>query len=137
VLGGGRGGVRVGGGGTFGATGAAGQPIKPSGVRTTVAFPRSAVTGPSGLGGARVTGRDVLSASVAEQTAAVTAQWPGQLRKLVRIPATGTVHLAFPGTVPPVTPQSAGTVTFSAAGLTFDLRRAGGAAGHLASLHVT
>jgi hypothetical protein len=47
------------------------------------------------------------------------------------------VHLAFPATVPPVTTTAAGTVTFSAAGLTFELRRAGGPAVNLASLHVT
>src|SRR5215469_3428194 len=62
--------------GTFPATAVAGQPIKPSQVRTTVAFPRSAVAGPGGLGGARVTGRGTLSATVAENTAAVTARWP-------------------------------------------------------------
>jgi uncharacterized protein DUF6801 len=123
--------------GTFPATAVAGQPIKPSQVRTTVAFPRSAVAGPGGLGGARVTGHNVLSASVAGNASAVTARWPGQLRKPVRIPATGTAHLAFPATVPPVTTRSDGTVTFSASGLTFDLRRAGEAAVNLASLHVT
>jgi hypothetical protein len=121
---------------TFPATAVAGQPIKPSGVRTTMSFPRSAVAGPGGLGAARVTGRDMLNAAVADEATAVTARWPGQLRKPARIPATGTVHLTFPGTVPPVTPQSAGTVTFSAAGLTLDLRKAGGAAVNLASLHV-
>jgi len=123
--------------GTFPATAVTGQPIKPSQVRTIVSFPRSAVTGPGGLGAARVTGYNVLSASVADHASAVTARWPGQLRTPVRIPGTGTVHLAFPATVPPVTPQSAGTVTFSAAGLTLDLRRAGGAAVNLESLHVT
>ena len=123
--------------GTFPATAVAGQPIKPSQVRTTVSFPRSAVTGPGGLGGARVTGHNVLSAAVADHATAVTVRWPGQLRKPVRIPTTGTVHLAFPATVPPVTTTAAGTVTFSAAGLTFELRRAGGPAVNLASLHVT
>src|SRR5215469_17932934 len=59
--------------GTFPATAVAGQPIKPSRVRTTVAFPRSAVTGPGGLGGAKVTGRDTLSATVADNAGAITA----------------------------------------------------------------
>src|SRR5690349_14711414 len=80
--------------GTFPATVAAGQPIKPSQVRTAVAFPRSAVTGPGGLGGARVTGHDTLSAAVATHATTVTARWPGQLHKPVRIPAIGMVHLA-------------------------------------------
>jgi Family of unknown function (DUF6801) len=123
--------------GTFPASAVAGQPIKPSQVRTTVAFSRSAVAGPGGLGGARVTGRDVLSAAVADNSSAVTARWSGQLRQPVHISATGTVQLAFPGAVPPVIPQSAGTVTFSATGLTLDLRKAGGAAVNLSSLHVT
>jgi hypothetical protein len=121
--------------GTFPATAVAGQPIKASGMRTTVAFPRWAVAGPGGLDAARVTGRDMLSAAVADNANAVTARWPGQLRTSVRIPPTGTVHLAFPGTAPPVTPQSAGSVTFSATGLTFDLRKAGGAGVNLSSVH--
>jgi len=121
--------------GTFPATAVAGQAIKPSQVRTTVAFPRSAVAGPGGLGGAKVTGRDMLSATVAENTAAVTARWPGQPRGPVPVPATGMVHLVFAGTAPPVTTKDPGTVTFSAAGLAFDLRKAGGAAVSLSSVH--
>jgi hypothetical protein len=120
--------------GTFPATATAGQPIKPSRLRTTVAFPRPAV---AGLGAAKVTGHDVLSATVADQTAVSTARWAGRLHKPVRIPRTGRAHLAFAGPVPPVTPEQPGTVTFSAAAFTVDLHRASGGAVNLASVQAT
>jgi Family of unknown function (DUF6801) len=123
--------------GTFPATATAGQPIKPSRLRTTVAFPRSAVAGPGGLGAAKVAGHDVLSATVADQSAVTTVHWPGRLPKPVHIPRTGRARLAFAGPVPPVTPNRPGSVTFSAAAFTIDLYRASGGTVNLASVQAT
>jgi hypothetical protein len=123
--------------GTFPAAATVGQPIKPSRLHITVTFPRSAVAGPGGLGAAKVAGHDVLSATVADQSAVTTVHWPGRLPKPVHIPRAGRAHLAFAGPVPPVTPNRPGSVTFSAAAFTIDLHRASGGTVNLASVQAT
>jgi hypothetical protein len=107
--------------GTFPSAAVAGQPIKVTGVRTTVAFPPSAAAGSRRLGTTAVTGRDVLNVAVADNAKAVTARWPGRAPKPARITANGRLRLAFSGAAPPVTPSAPGTVTFTAAGLTITL----------------
>ena len=108
--------------GTFPSTAVAGQPIKVSGLRTTMAFPPPVTAGLRKLGAARVTGRDVLGVGEADnaQTGtakAVTALWPGRVRKPVPVPASGRLHLTFSGPVPPMTVRAPGTVTFTAGAL--------------------
>lgn len=107
----------------------AGQPIELTGLRTTVTFPRSAVARLRKDGVTAVTARDVLTATVANNANAVTALWPGRVRKPVPVPATDRLHLTFSGTVPPVTAHKPGTLTLTASGLSLALalRRANAA----------
>ena len=107
--------------GTFPTAAVPGRPIEPAGLRTLVAFSRSAVAGPRAPGAAMITGRDVLGVSSAEDAQAVSAQWPGRAGKAVPIAAGDRVHLTFSGAVPPVTASAPGTVTLTAAGLTLTL----------------
>lgn len=107
--------------GTFPATAVAGQPIKLSGLRTTVAVPPATVAYLRKLGATGITGREVLSAAVANDTEQVTAQWPGAVRTPVPVPASNRMHLTFSGPMPRVIASAPGTVTFTASGLTLVL----------------
>jgi hypothetical protein len=107
--------------GTFPPIAVAGQPIKPSGLRTTVAIPPATVAYLRRLGVTGVTGREVLSAAVANNAKQVTAQWPGAVRETAPVPASNRMNLTFSGAMPPVIASTPGTVTFTASGLTLVL----------------
>jgi hypothetical protein len=107
--------------GTFPSAAIPGQPIKLSGLRTTVTVPPAMVAYLSRLGVTGLTGRDVLSAAVAINAKEVTVQWPGTLDKPVPISPSKGLHLTFSAAVPPVIASAPGLVTFSAAGFTFAL----------------
>ena len=115
-----------------------GQPIQPTGVRSIVALPSSAVTDLVKLGAAQVTGSDVLTAGVTYAARTVREPWAGQLAKPVPIPGAGRLPLQASGPVHPVTPTSPGTVTFTAAGLALVLtpRKADGSPASPAPLKV-
>ena len=93
------------------------RPIQPTGVRSAVALPSSAVTDLVKLGAAQVTGSDVLTAGVTNGARGVSTQWAGQVGKPVPISGAGHLLLQATGAVPPVTLTSPGTATFTAAGL--------------------
>jgi len=65
------------------------RPIQPTGVRSAVALPSSAVTDLAKLGAAQVAGSDVLTAGVTYGARRVSQPWPGQLAKPVPIPGVG------------------------------------------------
>jgi hypothetical protein len=123
--------------GTFPSGAIAGLPVKVTGLRTTVVLPPRAAAGLRRLGVTRVTGRSVLSAAVADDATAVTALWPGQVRKPAPIPTRAPVHLTFSGAVAPVTPSAPGMLTFTAAGLALSVRQAASTALNLASADLT
>ena len=114
------------------------RPIQPTGVRSAVALPSSAVTDLAKLGAAQVAGSDVLTAGVTYGARRVSQPWPGQLAKPVPIPGVGHLLLQATGAVRPVTPTSPGTVTFTAAGLALILtpRKADGSPASPAPLKV-
>lgn len=107
--------------GTLPSAAVAGQPIKVSGLRTSLTFPPAVATELRRLGATRIAGRDVLSVAVADNAKAVTALWPGQARNPAPIPAGRRVRVTFSGRVPPVTADAPGTVTFTAADLNLAL----------------
>lgn len=124
---------------SFPATAVTGQPVQPSGLRTTVTLPPAVATELSRLGAATVTASDLLVMSVTDAAKhVITARWPGQAGKPAPVPGTGGLTLPIRGRALPVTAGARGTLTFTASslGLWLALRRAGGAPVSPASLSV-
>jgi hypothetical protein len=114
------------------------RPIQPTGVRSVVDLPSSAVTDLVKLGATQVTGGDVLTAGVTYGARRVSEPWAGQLAKPVPIPGAGHLLLQATGAVRPFATTSPGTVSFTVAGLALVLtpRKADGSLASSAPLKV-
>jgi hypothetical protein len=114
------------------------KPIRPTGLRTTVTLPSSAVTDLVKLGAAQVTGSDVLTAGVTYAAHRLSTPWAGRLAKPVPIPGAGRLLFQATGPVQPVATTSPGTVTFTVADLALVLtpRKADGSPASSAPLNV-
>jgi hypothetical protein len=102
---------------TFPVDGIAGQAIQPGSVRLAVTLPPPAAAYLAGRGASAVTGTARLAVTVAQGGESATAGWGGLRVPSAPVPASGGLTLLASGTVPPVTPRSAGDITFTAAGL--------------------
>jgi hypothetical protein len=122
--------------GAFPAAGVVGQPVQPTGLHVALALPHAVVTDLNRLGAARVTGSDLLTATVAESTNATTARWPGTVPRPVRLPTTGNLRLLTSGPIPSFSVKTPGSVTLTASrlSLTFAPQKASGTATNLATL---
>jgi hypothetical protein len=99
---------------------AAGEPIEPADVTTTVELPEPAVTDLAALGAADVRGATRLQVGVAQGEATAEATWRGSTEP-TSLPATGPLTLTATGDVPSVTGQSAGELTMAAGDFALDL----------------
>ncbi|MDT0611808.1 DUF6801 domain-containing protein [Streptomyces lancefieldiae] len=99
---------------------AAGEPIVPSDVTTTVELPQTAVADLTARGAAGVRAATRLDVGVAQNEATARATWRGSTQP-VALPASGPLTLTATGDVPSVTGQGAGELTFSAGDLALDL----------------
>lgn len=113
-----------------------GQPIEPTGVRTSVTLPRAAV---ADLGAIAVSGSDALTTVITQDGHSVTAAWPGQMPPATLIPRRGGLVLTARGPVPSVTLAAPGQVSFTVGqlALALMLRKANGAPTKPAVLRVT
>ncbi|MFB7497955.1 DUF6801 domain-containing protein [Streptomyces sp. NPDC056161] len=99
---------------------AAGEPIRPADVTTTVEFPAEAVADLAAAGAAGVRAETRLTVAVAQNDARAEATWRGTAQPAV-LPPTGPLTLTATGDVPTVTGQGDGELTLSAAHLAVDL----------------
>lgn len=100
---------------------AAGEPIRPADVTTTVEFPEPAVADLAATGAPGVRAAETrLTVAVAQNDATAEATWRGTAEPVV-LPAAGPLTLTATGDVPTVTGQSAGELTLSAADFAVDL----------------
>ncbi|MGA4844908.1 DUF6801 domain-containing protein [Streptomyces sp. G5(2025)] len=99
---------------------AAGEPIEPADVATTVELPEPAVADLVALGAADVRGATRLDVGVAQNKATAEATWRGDTAPAA-LPSTGPLTLTATGDVPSVTGQSAGELTMTAGDFALDL----------------
>ncbi|GHF07928.1 DUF6801 domain-containing protein [Streptomyces fumanus] len=99
---------------------AAGEPIEPSGVSTTVELPEPAVADLAALGAAGVRAATRLTVGVTQGEATAEAVWRGGTEPTA-LPATGPLELTATGDVPSVTGQGSGELTLTAGGFALDL----------------
>jgi hypothetical protein len=130
--------VKVGVGARFPDRAAAGAPIRPAEVTTSVTLPDAAVAELTKLRAAKTGATTRLTTEVAQNGAAAEALWQGAAPS-VPLAATGGTTLKATGEVPAVTANSSGDLTMTAAGLTIDFSpvTAEGAATDPATLSVT
>ncbi|MGW4732899.1 DUF6801 domain-containing protein [Streptomyces shenzhenensis] len=99
---------------------AAGEPVRPADVTTTVTFPAEAVAELAAAGAADVRAETRLTVAVAQNDATAEATWRGTAQPMA-LPPSGPLTLTATGDVPTVTGRSAGELTLSAADLAVDL----------------
>ncbi len=96
----------------FPAAAAAGQPIRPTGVRITAVLPQPAVTYLRTSGAATVTASEALTVVESYAGRSVPAGWQAAA-PAAALPATGSMQLAAAGSAPAATAASRGAVTFA------------------------
>ncbi|MGW8063965.1 DUF6801 domain-containing protein [Streptomyces ziwulingensis] len=99
---------------------AAGEPIEPADVTTTVELPEPAVADLAALGAADVRAATRLGVGVTQGEATADATWRGDTESTA-LPAGGPLTLTATGEVPSVTGRSAGELTLRADGFALDL----------------
>ncbi|MEU4658339.1 DUF6801 domain-containing protein [Streptomyces sp. NPDC023723] len=99
---------------------AAGEPVLPADVTTTVELPEQAVADLTALGAAEVRAATRLGVGVAQGEAGAEATWRGTAEP-VAVPAAGPLTLTATGDVPSVTGQGDSDLVFSAGQLSLDL----------------
>ncbi|MER6528002.1 DUF6801 domain-containing protein [Streptomyces sp. NPDC001508] len=100
---------------------AAGEPIRPADVTTTVEFPAQAVADLAATGAPGVRSAETrLTVAVAQNDATAEATWRGTAQPVV-LPTAGPLTLTATGDVPTVTGRGAGELTLSAADFAVDL----------------
>ncbi|MER7052455.1 MULTISPECIES: DUF6801 domain-containing protein [unclassified Streptomyces] len=99
---------------------AAGEPIEPAEVSTTVELPEPAVADLAALGAADVRAATRLAVGLTQGEATAEATWRGDAEPAA-LPATGPLTLTATGNVPSVTGQGSGELTVTAAGFALDL----------------
>jgi hypothetical protein len=116
---------------TFPAAVAAGQRIRPTGVRMTVSLPPAAVAALRQRGAILVSSAWLLSVDLSQQTA--TTSWQGQSATAQSLPTAGGLLVVAQGHAAPVTVTSRRAVSFRAADLTLALDLASAAGTSAAS----
>ncbi|MFE6365578.1 DUF6801 domain-containing protein [Streptomyces sp. NPDC057806] len=99
---------------------AAGEPIEPAEVSTTVELPQPAVADLAALGAADVRAATRLVVGVTQGEATAEATWRGDTQPTA-LPATGPLKLTATGDVPSMTGQGSGELTMTAGGFALDL----------------
>ncbi|MEU1017204.1 DUF6801 domain-containing protein [Streptomyces sp. NPDC005900] len=99
---------------------AAGEPIEPADVTTTLVLPEPAVADLSALHAAGVRAATGLTVGVTQGEATAEATWRGGTEP-TPLPPTGPLTLTATGDVPTVTGQSAGELTLTARDFALDL----------------
>ncbi|MGW3956831.1 DUF6801 domain-containing protein, partial [Streptomyces sp. NPDC004752] len=99
---------------------AAGEPIRPADVTTTVEFPAEAVADLAAAHAASARAETRLTVAVAQEDATAEATWRGTAQPVVP-PPSGPLTLTATGEVPTVTGRGTGELTFSAGDLAVDL----------------
>ncbi|MFH8289728.1 DUF6801 domain-containing protein [Streptomyces sp. NPDC018059] len=98
---------------------AAGEPIEPADVTTTVELPKPAVADLSALGAAGVRTATRLEVGVTQDEATAEATWHGSTQPAA-LPADGPLTLTATGDVPSVTGRGAGELSMTAGDFSLD-----------------
>jgi uncharacterized protein DUF6801 len=97
-----------------------GSEIQPTNVTVTVTIPDAAVASLTSLSATTTTATAALTVAVAQNSATTATSWPDLVAPATTLPATGSLALAFAGTVPVATAADTGDLTFTAGALNLE-----------------